>query len=127
MPMTQHSETAIKSILKQLNASSSSIELSSVVMRDGQTVASVFGTGIDSGRIGAMFSSLLSLSEKAAIELRRGALKQVLIQAEDGHVLVLRAGGRAVLSVVSKPGVDLGKLLLDARKASGVIETMNLI
>lgn len=111
-------EKCVRPILKELNASSQEIEASSVMTRDGLSVASVMEEKVDPDRLGAMCASMLSLADKTAKELDRGNLKQLLIDGSQGYLLLIHVGTGAVLAVVARPNVNLGKVLLDARKTA---------
>lgn len=117
----------IRPILKRLNSISSEIEASSVMTRDGITLASVLRDSIDEDRLGAMCASLLSLGDKTSSELERGKLKQVLIEGESGCVLMVQIGRRAVLAVVSKPTSKLGMVFNEARKIAREIEEAKVL
>jgi predicted regulator of Ras-like GTPase activity (Roadblock/LC7/MglB family) len=118
---------AVTPILKRLNSTSSEIQASAVMTRDGHTLASVLGESVNSVRLGAMCATLLSLGEKASLELNRGKLRQILIQGEEGYVLLLRIGEKAVLAVVSEPGANLGMLLVEARRTAGEIAALAVV
>jgi hypothetical protein len=120
-------EAAVTPILKRLNATSSDIQASAVMSRDGHTLASVLGASVNNVRLGAMCATLLSLGERASLELNRGALKQILIQGEDGYVLLLRTGEKAVLAVVSQPSANLGMMLVEARRTAGEILALGVV
>lgn len=127
MPDNNTSETVLTPMLKQLNASSKDIEASAVMSRDGHTLANVLGQAVDANRLGAMCASMLSLAERTAVELKRGKLKQVLIQGEQGYVLLLEIGAQAVLAVISRPSANLGMLLVEARKIAREIAERKLL
>lgn len=119
--------TVVAPILKRLNSTSSDIQASAVMSRDGHTLASVLDDSVNSVRLGAMCATLLSLGEKASLELKRGHLKQILIHGEEGYVLLLRTGEKAVLAVVSRPSANLGMMLVEARKTSVEIAALGVV
>lgn len=119
--------TAVTPILKRLNSTSSEIQASAVMSRDGHTLASVLGQGVNNVRLGAMCATLLSLGEKASLELNRGHLKQILIHGEEGYVLLLRVGEKAVIAVVSQPGANLGMMLVESRRAASEILALGVV
>ncbi|MEJ2398379.1 MAG: roadblock/LC7 domain-containing protein, partial [Gammaproteobacteria bacterium] len=112
----------LKPILGRLNSVSKEIEASAVMTRDGLTLASKIRDDVNQDRLGAMCASLLSLSDKTAKELSRGKLKQVLLEGDQGCVLIVHIGQRAVLAVVSKPSSNLGMVFVEARKVARDIE-----
>lgn len=120
-------ETAVTPVLKRLNATSSDIQASAVMTRDGHTLASVLEASVNSVRLGAMCATLLSLGERASQELSRGNLKQILIQGEEGYVLLMRVGEKAVLAVVSRPSANLGMMLVEARRTAGEIVALGAV
>lgn len=120
-------DTAVTPILKRLNSTSSDIQASAVMTRDGHTLATVLGDTVNSVRLGAMCATLLSLGERASLELNRGNLKQILIQGEDGYVLLLRIGEKAVLAVVSQPSANLGMMLVEARRCASEIMALGVV
>lgn len=123
----QKIESTLKPILTRLNSVSNDIEASAVMTRDGLTLASVIRDDVDPDRLGAMCASLLSLGAKTSKELRRGNLKQVLIEGEAGWVLIVHIGKRAVLAVVSKPTSKLGMVFVEARKIAQEIEATKMV
>ena len=106
----------LRTILRGLNTTSADIEASAVVTGDGLTLAAVLGEGVDPDRFGAMCASLLALADRAAQEISRGQLKQVLIEGDKGTMLLIYAGDDAVLAVAARSTGNLGMVFLEARK-----------
>ncbi len=94
------------------------VEASAVVSEDGLMIASVLPAGVEEDRVSAMSAAMLSLGERIAGELRRGALDQVYIRGEQGYVLVMAAGDDAVLTTLAYEEAKLGLVLLDMRRAA---------
>lgn len=120
-------EASLSPILKHLNSTSADIQASAVMSRDGHSLATVLGDHINSVRLGAICATLLSLGEKASMELSRGNLKQLLIHGEEGYVLLMHIGQRAVLAVMSRPSANLGMMLMEAKRTASKIVTLNLV
>ena len=108
----------LRSILSDLNGSTTDIEASAVLSTDGLIMASMLPGGMDEDRVGAMSAAMLSLGERIAGELGRGALEQVLIKGELGYVLMTHAGPEAVVTVITKADTRLGLVFLDIRRAA---------
>ncbi len=108
----------LTSILTELNGTSADIEASGVISTDGLMMASVLPAGLDEDRVGAMSAAMLSLGDRTAQELARGALEQVLIKGDTGYVLMTYAGAEAVLTVMAKPNAKLGLIFLDVKRAA---------
>lgn len=114
----------IRPVLRRLNGSSTDIEASALISSDGLMIAAVLGEGVDADRFGAMCASLLVLADRAAQEISRGQLKQVLVEGERGAMLLVQAGADAVLAMAVRPTVNLGMAFLEARKTAQQIEVL---
>ncbi|MDO4708456.1 MAG: roadblock/LC7 domain-containing protein [Pseudomonadota bacterium] len=105
-------------LLEDLTGSSADIEASALTSTDGLMIASSLPHDMDEDRVGAMSAALLSLGERAAQELARGALERVLIQGDKGYVIMSAAGNEAVLIVLARQNAKLGLLFLDIKRAA---------
>ena len=115
-------------VLRTLNGVSPDIEASAVITSDGLTIAAVMSDGVDRDRFGAMCASLLALADRAAQEISRGRLKQVLVEGELGTMLLVQAGADTVLAVASRPTQNLGMVFLEARRAAQKVqETLAMV
>ncbi|WGZ94574.1 MAG: roadblock/LC7 domain-containing protein [Candidatus Thiothrix putei] len=108
----------LNSILSDLNGSSADIEASAILSTDGLMMASMLPGGMDEDRVGAMSAAMLSLGDRTAEELARGALEQVLIKGARGYILMTHAGNEAVVTVLAKPNARLGLIFLDVKRAA---------
>jgi predicted regulator of Ras-like GTPase activity (Roadblock/LC7/MglB family) len=118
--------SALRSVLRELNATSADIEASACISSDGFSLAAVLGDGVDPDRFGAMCASLLALAHRAAQEVQRGNLKLVLVEGEQGVMLLVQAGPNTILAVAAKPSKNLGMIFMDAKKfAKKLVETLD--
>lgn len=109
---SQRAELAT-AILRSLSAAEPMIDSCAVVTVDGHVVASVLQSGADADRVAAMCASLIALAGRAADEIRRGRMRQLILEGENGTMLLLRAGTIGVLVVGAAPDIRLGKLIYD--------------
>ncbi|MGZ4619928.1 MAG: roadblock/LC7 domain-containing protein [Frankiaceae bacterium] len=91
------------------------LEAAAIVTMDGLPMASALPAGMHEGRVAAMSAALLSLGERAAEGLGRGALRQVYVEGERGTVYLLAAGEDAVLVGVASRGAKAGLMLYELR------------
>ncbi len=105
-------------ILKTLVANTPDLEGAATVSLDGLVLASVLPAGTDEDRVSAMAAALLSLGERTAQELQRGALEQVYVRGDNGYIILMAAGPEAVLEVIAGGGAKLGMVLLDMKRAA---------
>ena len=121
-----HTST-LKSILRELNASSSDIEASACISSDGFNLAAVLNKDVDPDRYSAMCASLLALANRAAQEVQRGDLKLVLVEGDQGVMLLVQAGQNSILAVAAKPSRNLGMIFMSAKKFAQKIITQNTL
>lgn len=107
-----------RSLLRGLQAASDCVRSCALVSFDGLMQGAVLAEGVDADRFGAMCASLLALSTRAAKEVERGVLRQVILDGEQGPMLLTRAGTAGVLAVAADPTKNLGKLILDTRNTA---------
>lgn len=93
---------------------------------DGHAIAERLQGGLDKHRFAAMSSALLALSDNVVRETHEGSVKNVLIQSDEGNVLILHAGDRRLLTVFCRANANLGMSLSHASKCAADIADLNL-
>jgi uncharacterized protein len=114
-------EERLAASLDALMENNQEILAAALVSLDGFTMAAALPDGMQDDRVGAMSAAILGLGERAAAELGRGALTQVFIEGEDGYVMLIAAGPRAVLTCIADVEAKLGLVLYDMRDAAEII------
>jgi len=104
--------------LREMQAASPEIEASAVVSVDGLIMASALPVEVEEDRVSAMSAAMLSLGERIAGELGRGALEQVYIRGDNGYVILSAVGEEAVLTALAREGAKLGLIFLEMRRAA---------
>lgn len=108
-------EELLAQALDELMVNDPDVQAAALVSLDGFTMASALPSGMQPDRVGAMSAAILGLGERAAAELGRGHLSQVFIEGDDGYVLLMAAGERAVLTALADPNAKLGLVLYDMK------------
>jgi len=103
-------------LLKKLLGAIPEVKAAAIVSAEGLPIASALPQGVDETRIAAMTAALLSLSERAIIEMNKGDFDQLYVKGSSGYLLILQAGPNAVLTVSTTQDVRLGLILLDCRR-----------
>ncbi len=111
----------LTAILRKLSATSGEIEAAAIISTDGLVMSSYVPDGIDDDRLGAMSAAMLSLGERAAVELGRGDLEQVLIKGRNGFIILIHAGRDAVLTVLTSQTARLGLIFLDVKRTAAEV------
>jgi predicted regulator of Ras-like GTPase activity (Roadblock/LC7/MglB family) len=116
--MAKSRSETLKSILKDLEASTPDVEGSVVVSADGLVMASSLPADVDEDRVAAMAAALLALGERSSRELERGELEDVFVKGEAGYLVLMGAGHDAVLGALCRQDAKLGIIFLDMRRAA---------
>jgi predicted regulator of Ras-like GTPase activity (Roadblock/LC7/MglB family) len=117
-PVRETREDRLALALNHLMEQSREIDAAALVSLDGFTMASALPDGVHEDRVGAMSAAILGLGERAAAELGRGQLSQVFIEGDEGYVMLIAAGNRAVLTCLAGINAKLGLVLFDMRTAA---------
>lgn len=110
--------------LRDLQISSPAIEACAVVSADGLTIASALPANVEEDRVAAMSAAMLSLGERIATELGRGAMEQVYIKGSSGYVILMAIGSEAVLTALAHENAKLGLILLDMHRKVEALATL---
>jgi predicted regulator of Ras-like GTPase activity (Roadblock/LC7/MglB family) len=104
-------------VLKRLLADNPSIKIATISSIEGLPILSLISKEHNETIISAMVATLLSLSERAVMEMKIGEFKQLYIKGIDGYLLVFEAES-AVLAVSTTDNVKLGLIFLECERAS---------
>lgn len=114
--MDPNTPETLDDLLRKLLGAIPEVKAAAIVSAEGLPIASALPQGVDETRIAAMTAALLSLSERAIIEMSKGDFDQLYIKGSTGYLLILQAGPNAVLTVSTTSEVRLGLILLDCRR-----------
>jgi predicted regulator of Ras-like GTPase activity (Roadblock/LC7/MglB family) len=100
-----------------LASSSPDVEGCALISEDGLMIASALPQHIEETRVAGMTATLSSLGTRAATELERGDVQEVLVRGVEGYAVMMNASsGTLLLSLASKQA-KLGLIFLDMRRA----------
>ncbi|MFW9799999.1 MAG: roadblock/LC7 domain-containing protein [Candidatus Thorarchaeota archaeon] len=114
----------LEGVLNELQGSIPEVEACAIVSVEGLPIVSALPTDVDEAKVAAMTAAMLTLGEKAAIELGKGNLEQVNIKGVDGWLLVIQAGLNACLTVSTTAGAKLGMVFLEMKRAAEKVSQM---
>ncbi len=128
--MTQQFRSeALEDELKKLHRMVNGVKATVIVNIDGLLVAS-YPTGDDenphenptsSPQVAAMSATLIGLAEKTLGRLAQGDLERLLMEGEDGTMVVYPAGRAAVAVLVAKEA-HMGQVLYATKQAAFEVE-----
>ena len=116
--LTNKISEEITDCISELRFKSPGILDIAVVSVEGLPIASLMLDNIDETRISAMTAASLSLGERVVSELRKGKVKKILIEGDNGYIVTMQAGENAVITVSTTPDTKLGLLFLDLERAA---------
>ena len=112
----------VNNVLRELQSGTPDVEASALISEDGLVIASALPQHIEEVRVAGMSSTLMSLGTRAATELERGEVKQVLISGTKGYAVMMTAAQGTMLLVLTTQQAKLGLIFLDMARAIESLE-----
>ena len=113
---------SLNKVLKYLQTRSPDVVAAALISDDGLPIATALPTEFDDTRVGGMSATLLSLGTRAALELQRGEVMEVIVRGEDGYAVMVKADRGVLLLVVANEEAKLGMIFFDMREAISAIK-----
>lgn len=114
----------LNSTLRHLQTESPGVEASALISEDGLMIASALSAELDETRVAGMTATLLNLGTRAAVELKRGFVQEVIVRGDEGYAVMINAGRGALLLALANETSKLGLIFFDMREAIGRIKTI---
>jgi len=122
---TQFRSEALEGELKKLHALVEGVKASVIVNMDGLLVAAYppedekdpYANPAGGPQVAAMSATLFGLAEKTFGRLKQGTLERLLMEAEEGTMVIYPAGRAAVVVLVSKDA-HMGHVLYATKQAA---------
>lgn len=87
-----------------------------VVGRDGFVIESAESGTIDTEALGAMASTGLGTSEAMGSELGKGEMQQMLVECENGPILLSPLSEDELIAIVAEKNVNIGRIRYELKK-----------
>jgi len=107
----------LNKVLRHTQSGSPDVEAAALISDDGLMIASALPNDMDETRVAGMSATLLSLGMRAATELRRGEVQEVIVRGEFGYAVMLSAGRGVLLLTLANEQAKLGLIFFDMREA----------
>lgn len=107
----------LNQILRSLQSASPDVEASALISDDGLMIASALPQHFEEARVAGMSATLSSLGVRAARELERGDVKEVMVRGADGYALMMSVGSGTLLLCLTNADAKLGLVFLDMRRS----------
>jgi len=115
---------AIQIILEELRASSTNIEATALVSREGFIIASAMPETLDEENIAALLVGFQGLAERSAEELGKGRAHLFFVQTDYGYIAMTSVDEDTCLAAFSSRFGKPGVLLLDLKRVSKMIQPL---
>ena len=112
----------IKKILKELKENNPDVE--SVVLSgpDGIVIDAILPSDEDPLLMSALVASILMMSKKSVEKVKKGLLRRVLIEGEEGSILVIQTKNNSILGCVLKKKAKIGLAMIELKRAADKID-----
>jgi len=88
---------SLKRELKRLVESNPDVEAGAIVTSQGFIIVSFFPEAIDDTKIAAIIAAIFLLGERGVLEATRGNLKRIMIEGDNGLILLMAVGKNRIL------------------------------
>jgi uncharacterized protein len=123
MPEPTLAEKMEKILLDFVNAAPD-VNGAALVDENGLPIATVLGNEVEEARVSAMSAAIVELGGRIVVELSKRELKRVLVDGEEGNVILVGAGDEAVLTVLTTKDAKLGMVFVDVNSTADRISTL---
>lgn len=109
----------IAAILDQLrtNAGTEVAGVAAVGM-DGIVLVARMSAEVNADRVGAVAATMMGVTRRVSGELKIGAIKETIIDADEGLFMVLPASSQSLLAITLRQGANLGMVRIEGREAA---------
>ena len=109
--MTQETSTGLDWLLASFASQVPDVAHALAVSGDGLRLAASPDLAIDQvDHLAAVISGLASLTVGAARFMSAGRVRQQIVDMDEGVLLIMSVGDRALIGVLAAPGCDLGQI-----------------
>lgn len=100
------------------------IEACAIATRDGLLMQANMSSKGDPETFVAMSATMLGAAETASSELGKGVPKRVIVESDDGKLICMGAGPKALVVAMTAPEVGLGLVLVELSKVAEKVEKL---
>lgn len=112
--------------LTEAMSQSADVQGAAVVGTDGIIYAAILPEqhGLDETLVGAISAAVYGLAKRSVTQLKRGNFKQILIQGQDGYVIVTGLNADTLLVGLTHSSVNLGMAFAEIRDITSHLKTV---
>ena len=118
--MESTTKDKLTDLLKRLKEEGD-IDSSAIVTRDGLLLAADLSSDINNEVFAAMSAAVLGAAETAMLELSNDNVSGVISEFQEGKLITVGVGSKAILVALVKHEANLGLILIEMQKTSNGI------
>ena len=104
------------------------IKACSIVSKEGLLIDSRTPPEVDARIFSALCSTIMGAAEAASSQLNTGCVGQISVKTDEGTIVLIPAGPKAILTVLTEPEAQLGLIFFEMEsKAENVAKILKTI
>jgi len=111
----------VDKLLSDLKATGG-VEACAAISRDGLLIRAIIQKEQMVDSLAAMSATILGAAETATAQLKKGIPNRVIVETDNGILIVVGAGPKALLMLLADPKAGLGLMLLELDKAARILK-----
>ena len=100
------------------------IKASGIVSKEGLLINSRTPPDVDARIFSALCSTIMGAAEAASGQMTTGTVSQISVKTEKGTIVLIPAGSKAILTVLTEPEAQLGLIFFEMES---IADEVNLI
>ncbi|MFX1380224.1 MAG: roadblock/LC7 domain-containing protein [Promethearchaeota archaeon] len=108
----------LETFIENFFGSNPDIQGAAIFNLQGFAIRSILPRDVDETIVSAMSAAIISVSERAVVELKRGKLKRILIEGVDGLIILSKIGENVIFCTLVKSGASLGMIFIGIQTIS---------
>ena len=93
-----------------------------VVSKEGLLINSRTPPDVDARIFSALCSTIMGAAEAASGQITTGTVAQLSVKTENGTIVLIPAGSKAILTVLTKPEAQLGLIFFEMETRAAQVE-----
>jgi hypothetical protein len=89
------------------------IKASGIVSKEGLLINSRTPPDVDARIFSALCSTIMGAAEAASGQMTTGTVSQISVKTEKGTIVLIPAGSKAILTVLTEPEAQLGLIFFE--------------
>jgi uncharacterized protein len=98
------------------------IKASGIVSKEGLLINSRTPPDVDARIFSALCSTIMGAAEAASGQMTTGAVSQISVKTEKGTIVLIPAGLKAILTILTEPEAQLGLIFFEMETRAAQVE-----